>query len=151
MAFETGLEDKPWHIGAIAGLILGVVIYFAANNYLLEPKDLELAGLDTELSTLQAKIQEGRAAKKELPRFREEVRLLQLDLDRLLRILPARRNTPELLRRIRSLSEQGDFDFIRFKPGNFRDKDFYSEWPISINLIGTYHDFSIASCPIRQT
>ena len=143
MAFQTGLEDKPWHFGAIAGLLLGGVLYFAAHNYLLEPKKLELQALDSKLSSLQAKIQEGLAAKKQLPRFREEVRLLQLDLDRLLRILPARRNTPELLRRIRSLTEQGDFDFLRFRPGNFQDRDFYSEWPISIALTGNYHNLGL--------
>ncbi len=143
MAFQTGLEDKPWHVGAIAGLVLGAVLYFAASNYLLEPKKLDLERLDAKLSQLQTKIQEGRAAKKQLPRFREQARLLQLDLDRLLRILPARRNTPELLRRIRSLTEQGDFDFLRFKPGNFRDKDFYSEWPISISLVGNYHNLGL--------
>lgn len=143
MAFQTGLEDKPWQVGAIAGLVLGAVLYFAASNYLLEPKKLELERLDAKLSQLQTKIQEGRAAKKQLPRFREQARLLQLDLDRLLRILPARRNTPELLRRIRSLTEQGDFDFLRFKPGNFKDKDFYSEWPIAISLVGNYHNLGL--------
>ena len=143
MAFQTGLEDKPWHVGVIAGAIVGALLCFAGNNYLIKPKNAELEALDSKLSTLQAKIQEGRAAKKELPRFREEVRLLQLDLDRLLRILPARRNTPELLRRIRSLTEQGDFNFLRFKPGNFKDQDFYSEWPISINLTGSYHNLGL--------
>jgi type IV pilus assembly protein PilO len=143
MALQTGLEDKPWHYGAIFGLLVGAGLYFAAHTYLLEPKRAELAALDAKLSELQTKIQEGLAAQKELPRFREEVRLLQLDLDRLLRILPARRNTPELLRRIRSLTEQGDFDFLRFRPGNFRDLDFYSEWPIHIQLNGTYHNLGL--------
>ena len=92
---------------------------------------------------LQAKIQEGRAAKQQLPRFREEVRKLELELDRLLRILPARRNTPELLRRVRSLAEQGDFALLRFTPGRFIDRDFYSEWPININLRGNYHNLAL--------
>ena len=51
---------------------------------------------DRKLAELQAKITEGRAAKEKLPQFREEVRRLELELEKLLRILPARRNTPEL-------------------------------------------------------
>jgi Tfp pilus assembly protein PilO len=71
------------------------------------------------------------------------VRTLELELDKLLRILPARRNTPELLRRVRSLAEQGDFGFRRFTPGGFIERDFYSEWPIKIDLTGDYHNLAM--------
>ena len=81
--------------------------------------------------------------KQKLPQFREEVRRLELELEKLLRILPARRNTPELLRRIRQLTEQGSFDLLRFTPGNFVDRDFYSEWPIAIHLNGSYHNLAL--------
>ena len=67
----------------------------------------------------------------------------ELELDRLLRILPARRNTQDLLRRIRDLTRQGDFNLRRFTPGNFIDREFYSEWPITINLQGTYHNLAL--------
>jgi len=82
-------------------------------------------------------------AQQQLPKFREEVRQLELELDKLLRILPARRNTPDLLRRIRSLAEQGDFNLKDFKPGLLSDKEFYSEWPISVDLDGTYHNLAL--------
>ena len=140
---NTGLEGKPWYIGAVLGVVLAIVLYWAGNAALLKPRVQTIERLDAKRSQLQAKIQEGRAAKQQLPRFREEVRKLELELDRLLRILPARRNTPELLRRVRSLAEQGDFALMRFTPGNFVDRDFYSEWPISINLRGTYHNLAL--------
>ena len=143
MEFRTGLEDKPWYVAALIGLVLAGAIYFAGNHYLMKPRRENLARLDTELSGLQAKIQEGRAAKAQLPQFRQEVQRLELELDKLLRILPARRNTPELLRRIRDLTEQGHFDLQRFTPGNFIDREFYSEWPIAVSLQGTYHNLAL--------
>ncbi len=143
MAFQTGLEGKPWYFGLIAGLVVAGILYFGAHRVLLEPKKNNIASLDNRLTELQAKIQEGRAAQQQLPRFREEVRQLELELDKLLRILPARRNTPELMRRIRTLTEQGDFDLLRFTPGVFIEQDFYSEWPIAINLEGTYHNLAM--------
>lgn len=143
MEFRTGLEDKPWWAAALLGLVLAGAIYYAGNHYLLKPRQENLENLDAKLSELQAKIQEGRAAKAQLPQFRQEVQRLELELDKLLRVLPARRNTPELLRRIRDLTEQGDFDLRRFTPGNFVDQEFYSEWPIAVSLDGTYHNLAL--------
>jgi type IV pilus assembly protein PilO len=140
---QTGLEGKPWYVGAVVGLVVGVGLYLLGNSMLLKPREQQISRLEDRRAKLQAKIQEGRAAKQQLPRFREEVRKLELELDRLLRILPARRNTPELLRRVRSLAEQGDFALLRFTPGRFIERDFYSEWPISINLRGTYHNLAL--------
>jgi type IV pilus assembly protein PilO len=140
---QTGLEGKPWYIGAVVGVVVAVGFYLLGNSMLLKPREQQISRLEDQRARLQAKIQEGRAAKQQLPRFREEVRKLELRLDRLLRILPARRNTPELLRRVRSLAEQGDFSLLRFTPGRFNDKDFYSEWPISINLQGNYHNLAL--------
>jgi type IV pilus assembly protein PilO len=141
--FRTGLEGKPWYMGALLGLLMGVVIYGGVHYLKLTKQKDVLAAEEEKLTELQRKIAEGRAAQAQLPRFREEVRLLELELDQLLRILPARRNTQELLRRVRALTEEGDFNLQRFTPGSEIDRDFYSEWPISINLQGTYHNLAL--------
>lgn len=143
MEIRTGLEDKPWWVSAIVGLVLAGLLYWGGHHYLLKPKYQELKREEDKLAVLQEKIMEGRAAKADLPRLRAEVQRLELELDKLLRILPARRNTPELLRRIRDLTEQGDFELKRFTPGNFIDQEFYSEWPIAISLEGTYHNLAL--------
>ncbi len=143
MAMQTGLEGKPTSYGIVAGVLCAAAIVAGAWYFLVDPKVKEIAAQEKKLAELQVKIQEGRAAKQKLPQFREEVRRLELELDKLLRILPARRNTPELLRRIRQLTEQGNFDLLRFTPGNFVDRDFYSEWPINIRLNGTYHNLAL--------
>ncbi len=141
--FQTGLEGKPWYMGAIAGLVVAALVYGGVHYLSLKKQRVELEEQETRLGELQRKIQEGRTAQAQLPRFREEVRRLELRLDQLLRILPARRNTQELLRRIRALTEEGDFNLLRFTPGRERDLDFYSEWPITINLQGTYHNLAL--------
>ena len=143
MALKTGLEGKPWYIGLAVGLGVGLVLFALGFWRLLQPMRTEIEAQEAKLSELQTKIQEGRAAKQELPKFREEVRQLELELDKLLRILPARRNTPDLMRRIRSLAEQGDFGLKRFTPGQLSDKEFFSEWPIAIAVDGTYHNLAL--------
>jgi type IV pilus assembly protein PilO len=143
VAIKTGLEGKPWYYGAAIGVFLGAVVFGLGYWRFIQPMKDQLAQGEQTLADLQTKIQEGRAAKQQLPRFREEVRQLELELDKLLRILPARRNTPDLLRRIRALAEQGDFTLKTFTPGDLQDKEFFSEWPIRINLDGTYHNLAL--------
>ncbi|HEX5715481.1 MAG TPA: type 4a pilus biogenesis protein PilO [Thermoanaerobaculia bacterium] len=143
MALKTGLEGKPWYYGLGIGLALGVAIFFVVNWQVLTPMREQLEAGEEQLAQLQNKIQEGRAAKQQLPRFREEVRQLEMELDKLLRILPARRNTPDLLRRIRSLTEQGDFGLKRFTPGQLSDREFFSEWPIAVSVDGGYHNLAL--------
>lgn len=143
MAIQTGLEGKPWYYGAAAGAFVAAAIIAGCWFGLVDPRNKKIEEKTRQLDALQIQINEGRAAKQKLPQFREEVRRLELELEKLLRILPARRNTPELLRRIRQLTEQGNFDLLRFTPGNFTDRDFYSEWPIAINLNGSYHNLAL--------
>lgn len=142
MAMQTGLEGKPWWQGAIAGAFVGGAIVGLSYYFMAEPRFVRMKQQDRKMTELQAKINEGRAAKEKLPQFREEVRRLELELEKLLRILPARRNTPELLRRIRQLTEQSNFNLLRFTPGNFIDREFYREWPIRVNLTGSYHNLA---------
>jgi Tfp pilus assembly protein PilO len=143
VAIRTGLEGKPWYYGLAAGVGVGAALFFLGYWQFIGPKKEEIEAAEGKLEGLQQQIQEGRAAKQQLPKFREEVRQLELELDKLLRILPARRNTPDLLRRIRALAEQGDFALKRFTPGQLTDQEFYSQWPIEVSIEGTYHNLAM--------
>jgi Tfp pilus assembly protein PilO len=140
---QTGLEGKPWYFGLIVGIVLGAVAFAVIWFQFINPKIEETDRQQARLESLQREISKGRAAQQSLPRFREEVRVLQDELDKLLRILPARRNVQELLRRVRLLVERGDFDLKRIRPGAQQDRDFYSEWPIQISLDGSYHNLAL--------
>lgn len=143
MAIETGLEGKPPWYGAAIGFALAVAVLGATWWFAISPKNDQIAGQEAKLQELQQKVQEGRAAQKNLARFREEVGALEDELGKLLRILPAKRNTPDLIRRIRLLVERGDFNLKSFEPGNPTDRDFYAEWPIRINVDGNYHNLAL--------
>lgn len=141
---ETGLEGKPIYVGAITFVISIGVIVFCAYYFMVKNMQQGIVRQERKLAELQQKVNEGRAAQKSLPQFREEVRRLELELDKLLRILPSRKGTDDLLRRVRALTEQGDFDLISFAPGSPRElDDFYSEWSINIQLRGGYHNLAL--------
>lgn len=150
MAIETGLEGKPWYYGLLVGLGVAAVIFGVTYYLLLGPTKAEIARMEGRLGDLHAQIQEGRSAQARLPQFREQVRRLELELDKLLRILPARLNTQEILRNVRTLAEQGDFDLKIFEPGSTVEREFYKEWPIKISLDGQYHNLAVFFDKIRR-
>ena len=139
------LDDKPWWMGLAVGVALaGGVLYCAEKMAVKELKD-KIAAADTQIAELDQKISKGRAAERKLPQFREEVKRLELELEKLRRILPSRRNTEEIIKKVKSLVDQGEFTLRRltFPPLGGNRNDPYSEWPISVALDGRYHDLAI--------
>ncbi len=140
------LNDKPWYWGFGIGVVLAVVILFGANYYLIKPIKGEIASLDGQITELDKKIEQGRAAERKLPQFREEVRRLELELEKLRRILPSTKNTEEIIKKLKSLVDQGDFGLKKLafpKLAEAKGGDPYAEWPISVTVDGRYHDLAI--------
>jgi type IV pilus assembly protein PilO len=143
MALELRLAERKWTVALALGLAFGIALAAAVHYAWFRGLNAEIKAKRTELEGLQQEIQKGRAAERKLAQFREEVKRLELDLARLLQILPSKRNTEDLIKRIEALTRQGDFTLKRFTPGEFVNKDFYAEWPIDIQLEGTYHNLAL--------
>ncbi len=137
------LESRPWYVALIIGVVIGGLLVWASQTYWFKGIQQEIDARQAELATLQQKVREGKAAEARLPQFREEAERLETELARLLRILPTARQTDELIKKIKSLTERGNFRFVTFQPAGFVKKDFYSEWPIGVQLEGTYHELAL--------
>ncbi len=139
------LEGKPWYYGAGLGAGFGALLYVIGLLYYPNFNEMkrQLETKKGDLAQLTEKITQGHAAERRLPQLREEVRRTELDLQRLLQILPTHRNVEELIKRIHALTQQGDFVLKKFAPKEYVTKDFYAEWPISIELDGTYHNLAL--------
>ena len=143
MALELKLQEKKWWVALAIGLGIGAAFAGGLHYAMLRPISQDIERKRVELKGLQDEIQKGRAAERKLSQFREEVKRLELELAKLLQILPSARNTEELIKRIETLTRQGDFTLKRFTPGDPIAKDFYSEYPIDIGLDGTYHNLAL--------
>jgi Tfp pilus assembly protein PilO len=143
MALELRLGDRKWSVALAMGLAFGIALAAAVHFAWLKGLNEEIKTKRVELEALQQEIQKGRAAERKLAQFREEIKRLEIDLAKLLQILPSKRNTEDLIKRIETLTRQGDFTLKKFTPGEFVNKDFYSEWPIDIHLEGTYHNLAL--------
>lgn len=141
--FGMNIDEKPWYYALGVGLFVGALVAGAVHWFWFKPMQEEIAAKKVELEGLNQEIQKGRAAERKLSQFREEVKRLELELSKLLQILPSKRNTEELIKRIETLTRQGDFTLKKFTPGEFIQKEFYAEWPIDIQVEGTYHNLAL--------
>ena len=141
--FGINIEEKPWYYALGVGLITSIVLCGIVQWFVFKPMNEQIAAKKTELEGLNQEIAKGRAAERKLSQFREEVKRLELELSKLLQILPSKRNTEELIKRIETLTRQGDFTLLKFTPGEFVQKEFYAEWPIDIQIQGTYHNLAL--------
>lgn len=144
MAFT--LNDKPIWWGLAIGVILGGLIIGGTYMYLVTPINDKIAADITQINDLDKKIEQGRAAERKLPQFRAEVARLQIELEKLRRILPSTRNTEEIIQKIKALVDQGDFALKKLtfpKLTAPKGGDPYAEWPIQVAVDGRYHNLAI--------
>lgn len=64
-------------------------------------------------------------------------------LDRALAELPNKKEIPTLLTSIASLAKDNGLDVLQFKPGKEKPQGFYAEVPVSLKLVGSYHEVAM--------
>jgi type IV pilus assembly protein PilO len=138
------IDDKPWWVGLLVGLGLAGAVLYATETLAVKKIKADQASTEAKITELEEKIQQGRAAERKLPQFREEVKRLELELEKLRRILPSTRNTEEIIKKLKSLVDQGDFIPRRLSfPPLGTGSETYAEWPIAVSVEGRYHDLAI--------
>lgn len=139
------LDDKPWWMGLLVGIVLAAGLLYAVESFVVKDIKADITAADARIAELEQKIQQGRAAERKLPQFRAEVKRLELELEKLRRILPSTRNTEEIIKKIKSLVDQGEFTLNRlsFPPLGAPSNDPYVEWPIAVAVDGRFHDLAI--------
>ncbi len=139
------LDDKPWWVGLLVGVLLAAAVLYAVETMVVKDYKAGIADAERQIGELDQKISQGRAAERKLPQFREEVKRLELELEKLRRILPSTRNTEEIIKKLKSLVDQGEFNLQRlsFPPLGGGTEETYAEWPIAVAVNGRYHDLAI--------
>ncbi len=137
------LGKAPWQaqLGAFIGISLagaGAFYYFYEM-----PRQVAIAARAVELSTIRGRISRGQATARQLPEFRAQVADLEARLDSLKPILPDERDAGDLLRRVQTLAVQSNLVIRGFRPQPITVKEMHAEWPISLQLEGSYHNLGV--------
>lgn len=128
---------------------LGVFVFLAlagagAYYYLYElPWQESMATRTSELEATRARITRGVATARQLGDFRKQVGELEARLESLRPILPQEKDVADLLRRIQTLATQSNLTIRGFKPEAITARELHAEWPIGLELEGTYHNLGL--------
>jgi type IV pilus assembly protein PilO len=77
-----------------------------------------------------------------LPAYKQQMEEMEQTFGSLLRQLPNTTEVPDLLVDITQAGLGRGLEFVLFKPESEQPKDFYAELPISIKVVGGYHELA---------
>jgi type IV pilus assembly protein PilO len=89
---------------------------------------------------MKTDINKGLTTARQLPEFRRQVADLEARLESLRAVLPEQKDVGDLLRRIQILAAQSNLQIKGFKPAPTVTRQMHAEWPIDLELDGTYHN-----------
>jgi type IV pilus assembly protein PilO len=140
---SLSLNKLPWYGQLIVFAVISAAGVGAFWNYYAKPARASLDKRHTELTQLQAEIAKGRATARRLPAFRHDVQVLEAQLAQLRTVLPEEKDVADLLRRIQAMATQSSLTIRGFVPQAVRTQPMYTEWPIGLQLAGTYHNLGL--------
>jgi type IV pilus assembly protein PilO len=140
---QLSLNKVPWY-AQIGGIVVVAVAAVGAFYYYYEmPARQEMQGREQTLAVLRADVSRGRGIARTLPEFRAEVANLEGRLSGLRAVLPEEKDAANLLRQMQTIATQSNLTIKGFKPAPVVTKQMHAEWPIMLELDGTYHNLAI--------
>jgi type IV pilus assembly protein PilO len=140
---DLSLSKLPaWaQIGAFAVLSAGGAGAF--YYYYEMPTRVEITERQGQLRNIRRDVDKGHDTAKKLPEFRQQVDDLEARLISLQAVLPNEKDAADLLRRLQTVATQSNLTIVGFRPAPIVTRQLHAEWPIALELDGTYHNLAL--------
>jgi type IV pilus assembly protein PilO len=150
MADFKDFQKLKWYyqiliVAGVCGGLLGLLWY----QY-LSPIQTEIAAKQENVNQLTQVIAKSLQQKMVLDQFKKEAAELQAKLNELKQVLPLEKETDEILRAVQRSASSSALRILRVGPRSIIDHEVYTEWPIDMEVIGTYHNIGAFLDKIRQ-
>jgi len=148
----NNLGSSPVGVQAVfAGILFALICGLGWYLY-FNPRHEEFDGLVAKERQLRAEFEQKQERAANLQAYREQLQQIELVLQQMLRQLPGKTEMPDLLVDISQTALAAGISNELFEPQPEITKDFYAEKPISLRMVGTYHQFGafvsgVASLP----
>jgi type IV pilus assembly protein PilO len=132
-------------VAAVCGGLLGLVWY-----QFLAPMEAEIVVRTGKLAELQGQIHKSIQQQRVFEQFKRETAELELELESLKSVLPLEKETDQLLRQAQQSASASGLRILRLGPRPIIDHEVYTEWPIDMEVVGTYHNIGAFLDRIRK-
>jgi len=116
----------------------------------LAPIQTDIDTKTARLSELRQTIAKSQMQEKRLLEIKKEATELQAKLDKLKAVLPLEKETDQIFRAVQQLATLSGLHVVRVGPRQTIDRDVYTEYPIDLDITGTYHNVGNFLDRIRQ-
>src|SRR5687768_14763606 len=140
---DLSLNKLPWYGQVALFVVLGLVMIGGFYWFYVVPTQAEMVTREQKLAALRVQIVKGSTTANQLNQFRQQVAELEGRLESLKAVLPEQKDVADLLRRIQTLATQSNLAIRGFKPAPSVTKQLHAEWPIQLQLDGTYHNLAM--------
>ena len=145
-------DPGTWHAAPKALVLLAILVVLPVAGYFLDTagqiETLE-AGQQEEVRLKQQYLEKKKQAIN-LDLHRQQLREINVQFGALLRQLPDKSQMDALLVDINQAGLGRGLQFELFRPGGDSVREFYAELPITVKVIGTYHDMGAFASDIGQ-
>ena len=130
------MKNMPWY----GSIIVSVIIFALAFFFYFSPQNAKLQALRADRIKVEDEVRDLKQKKKELDRIEAELVVMAAQLKGLEAIIPQRKEQADILRQIQQLAYDARLDVTNFTQQKEVNREFYAEWPINIQVTGTYHN-----------
>lgn len=131
----------PLLVKVIFAIIVAAIVSILSYYLLIDSKIDQLNAAMQKEADLKRTYQTRYAAAVNLEAYREQMKEMEKTFSFLLKQLPTTHETPGLLDDITYVGTTSGLNFIRINWEPEIEKEFYTELPIRIDVIGNYHQF----------
>jgi type IV pilus assembly protein PilO len=116
----------------------------------LSPIQTDIQNKTAKVNDLKAVVAKSEAQEKELQKIKLEAMELQAKLDMLKLALPLEKETDQIFRAVQLQAGVAGLKVSRVAPKATIDHEVYTEYPIDLEVTGTYHNVGMFLDKIRQ-
>jgi len=133
----------PLPIKIIAVVLISVMVAGAGVYYITIDQLTELEQLEAKEQSLKTMFESKQRKAVNLPDYREQLKQIEASLGEMIKQMPTKAEVANLLVDISQTGLASGLEFRLFKPAGAIRKDFYSELPIAIKVIGKYEEIGL--------
>jgi type IV pilus assembly protein PilO len=133
----------PTPIKIAAGVLVCLLVVAADIYYVTLPQLDELDKLEKEELSLKTAFENKQKKAINLPDYRAQLDQIEASLGEMLKQMPTKAEVANLLVDISQTGLASGLEFKLFQPGAAIPKEFYSELPINIQVVGQYEELGL--------